>query len=123
MAKNNSKDFIDLMETNPQVRKVYLKLKSTLEEKEAYDQVLDIQLYNCSTQIVLYNKLVNDIIMNGGESREQTVLINLSNSLRNNLKGIGLISEKTIVQKKEDVKEEEEQPLLTMLEEIKEIRG
>ena len=61
--------------------------------------------------------------MNGGESREQTVLINLSNSLRNNLKGIGLISEKTIVQKKEDVKDEEEQPLLTMLEEIKEIRG
>ena len=90
-------DFISL-------KKIYTYLVELMEIKGIYDSSLDIQIFNVSAQIYQYSKLVNSFVeeaaivqqdvRGGGTSKKKNPLladlVALSESLRKNLKELGL---------------------------------
>lgn len=99
-------NFLSVINLPKEVKKVVKYLQELLEEKGLYDTSLDLQVMNVACQIVQYNKIITDflgstsIVMNpvtrtnGQEAAKKNPLladsVNLSNSIRQNLKAIGL---------------------------------
>lgn len=82
------------------IKKVFSYLQSLLEEKGLYDSSLDLQIMNLSSQIIQYNKVIaafisgpTTFVKGQDEIRKNPLMTDsvlLSNSIRNNLKSLGL---------------------------------
>lgn len=97
-------DFISLIRLDKNIKRIYTYMVELMETKGIYDSSLDIQIFNVSAQIYQYSKLVNSFVeetaivqqdvRGGGTSRKKNPLladlVALSESLRKNLKELGL---------------------------------
>ena len=99
-------NFLSVINLPKETKKVVKYLQDLLEEKGLYDSSLDLQIMNVACQICQYNKVITDflastsIVMNpvtrtnGQEAAKKNPLladsVNLSNSIRQNLKALGL---------------------------------
>lgn len=97
-------DFISLIKLDKNIKKIYTYLVELMEIKGIYDSSLDIQIFNVAAQIYQYSKLVNSFVeesaiiqqdvRGGGTSKKKNPLladlVSLSESLRKNLKELGL---------------------------------
>lgn len=104
-------NILSIMQLPKEIENTIQYLQKLLEEKGLYDSSLDFQIMNVASQIVQYNKIITDflastsIIQNPVRGqvdlyqRKNPLLadsINLSNSIRQNLKALGLtLGEKT----------------------------
>lgn len=104
-------EFISLIKLDRNIKKIYVYLVDLLKEKGLYDTSLDIMIFNIAAQIYQYNKLLNSfvesdsIIANAVRGKEGhsykknpllADLVNLSESLRKNLREIGLTLESKV---------------------------
>lgn len=103
-------DFLSIIQLPENVKDTIKYLQELLDEKGLYDNSLDFQIMNVSIQIVQLNKIITEFLSSSAimtnavrgqqepSFRKNPVLadsINLSNSIRQNLKALGLtLSEK-----------------------------
>ena len=97
-------DFINIIKIDKNVKKIYTYVVELMTKKGLYDNSLDIQIFNVSTLIFQYNKLIsafvdegaiveNDVRGGGYAKKKNPLLadlVNLSEALRKNLKELGL---------------------------------
>lgn len=95
---------ISILSVPKPIKKIVNYLTEILKEKQIYDTSLDVQIFNVSSQIYQYNKLMNSFVdedaiidndvRGGGTSRKKNPLlqdlVSISESLRKNLKELGL---------------------------------
>ena len=95
---------ISILSVPKPIKKIVNYLTEILKEKQLYDTSLDVQIFNVSSQIYQYNKLMNSFVdedaiidndvRGGGTSRKKNPLlqdlVSISESLRKNLKELGL---------------------------------
>ena len=99
-------DIFSIMQLPDEVKNTIKYLQTLLEEKGLYDSSLDFQLMNVGSQIVQYQKIITDFLNSTSivknpvrgqvdlYQRKNPLLadsINLSNSIRQNLKALGLV--------------------------------
>ena len=99
-------DIFSIMQLPDEVKNTIKYLQTLLEEKGLYDSSLDFQLMNIGSQIVQYQKIITDFLNSTSivknpvrgqvdlYQRKNPLLadsINLSNSIRQNLKALGLV--------------------------------
>ena len=103
-------DLIKLINLDTKIKKIYNYLVELLKQKGLFDNSLEVQVLNVSCQIYQYQKLINAFV--GTESVVEptktekgykyqrnpltTDLINLSESLRKNLRELGLSLESKV---------------------------
>ena len=103
-------DLIKLINLDTKIKKIYNYLVDLLKQKGLFDNSLEVQVLNVSCQIYQYQKLINAFV--GTESVVEptktekgykyqrnpltTDLINLSESLRKNLRELGLSLESKV---------------------------
>jgi len=103
-------DLIKLINLDTKIKKIYNYLVELLKQKGLFDNSLEVQVLNVSCQIYQYQKLINAFV--GTESVVEptktekgykyqrnpltTDLINLSESLRKNLRELGLTLESKV---------------------------
>ena len=98
-------DFLSIIQLPDPVKDTIKYLQELLDEKGLYDNSLDFQIMNVSIQIVQLNKIITEFLSSSAimsnavrgqqepSFRKNPVLadsINLSNSIRQNLKALGL---------------------------------
>jgi hypothetical protein len=97
-------NLLNILKIDKNIRKLITYLTELLTEKGLYDSSLDIQIFNVACLLFQYNKLVNTFVTEstiieqdvrgGGTSRKKNPilneLVNCSESLRKNLKELGL---------------------------------
>lgn len=97
-------NLLNILKIDKNIRKLINYLTELLTEKGLYDSSLDIQIFNVACLLFQYNKLVNTFVTEstiieqdvrgGGTSRKKNPilneLVNCSESLRKNLKELGL---------------------------------
>ena len=99
-------DIFSIMQLPDEVKNTIKYLQTLLEEKGLYDSSLDFQLMNVGSQIVQYQKIITDFLNSTSivknpvrgqvdlYQRKNPLLadsINLSKSIRQNLKALGLV--------------------------------
>lgn len=103
-------DLIKLINLDTKIKRIYNYLVELLKQKGLFDNSLEVQVLNVSCQIYQYQKLINAFV--GTESVVEptktekgykyqrnpltTDLINLSESLRKNLRELGLSLESKV---------------------------
>lgn len=116
--------FLNILKVNKEVKKIVDYVTKTLTDKGLYEEGLDIQIFSVACQIYQMNKLMDAYISStaiiendvrgGGTSYKKNPLINdltnVSESLRKNLKALGLNFDATV--KGVD----EKNPLATMID-------
>lgn len=97
-------NLLNILKIDKNIKKLINYLTELLTEKGLYDSSLDIQIFNVACLLFQYNKLVNTFVTEstiveqsvrgGGTSRKKNPilneLVNCSESLRKNLKELGL---------------------------------
>lgn len=97
-------NLLNILKIDKNIRKLINYLTELLTEKGLYDSSLDIQIFNVACLLFQYNKLVNTFVTEstiveqsvrgGGVSKKKNPilneLVNSSESLRKNLKELGL---------------------------------
>lgn len=110
LIKEKFMDLIKLINLDTKIKKIYNYLVDLLKQKGLFDNSLEVQVLNVSCQIYQYQKLINAFV--GTESVVEptktekgykyqrnpltTDLINLSESLRKNLRELGLSLESKV---------------------------
>jgi hypothetical protein len=99
-------NIFSIMQLPKEIENTINYLQQLLEEKGLYDSSLDFQIMNVASQIVQYNKIITDFLSSTSivknpvrgqvdlYQRKNPLLadsINLSNSIRQNLKALGLV--------------------------------
>jgi hypothetical protein len=99
-------NIFSIMQLPKEIENTINYLQQLLEEKGLYDSSLDFQIMNVASQIVQYNKIITDFLASTSivknpvrgqvdlYQRKNPLLadsINLSNSIRQNLKALGLV--------------------------------
>ncbi len=95
-------ELIKLINLDKKIKKIYDYLVEILKQKGLYDNSLDVQILNVSSQIFQFQKLTNALVQmditpvrteNSYKYQRNPItadLVNLSESLRKNLKELGL---------------------------------
>lgn len=95
-------ELIKLINLDKKIKKIYDYLVDILKQKGLYDNSLDVQILNVSSQIFQFQKLTNALVLmditpvrteNSYKYQRNPItadLVNLSESLRKNLKELGL---------------------------------
>lgn len=95
-------ELIKLINLDKKIKKIYDYLVDILKQKGLYDNSLDVQILNVSSQIFQFQKLTNALVQmditpvrteNSYKYQRNPItadLVNLSESLRKNLKELGL---------------------------------
>lgn len=95
-------ELIKLINLDKKIKKIYEYLVEILRQKGLYDNSLDVQILNVSSQIFQFQKLTNALVQmdvtpvrteNSYKYQRNPItsdLVNLSESLRKNLKELGL---------------------------------
>ena len=103
-------DLIKLINLDNKIKKIYNYLVDLLKQKGVFDNSLEVQILNVSCQIYQYQKLINafvgtDSVIEPTKTEKgykysrnplTTDLINLSESLRKNLRELGLSLESKV---------------------------
>lgn len=103
-------DLIKLINLDNKIKKIYNYLVDLLKQKGLFDNSLEVQILNVSCQIYQYQKLINafvgtDSVIEPTKTEKgykysrnplTTDLINLSESLRKNLRELGLSLESKV---------------------------
>lgn len=103
-------DLIKLINLDNKIKKIYNYLVDLLKQKGLFDNSLEVQILNVSCQIYQYQKLINAFVETNSvvdpvktekgykyqRNPLTTDLINLSESLRKNLRELGLSLESKV---------------------------
>ena len=103
-------ELIKLVNLDNKIKKIYNYLVDLLKQKGLFDNSLEVQVLNVSCQIYQYQKLINAFVQTDSVTEQiktekgykyqrnpiTTDLINLSESLRKNLRVVGLSLESKV---------------------------
>lgn len=103
-------ELIKLVNLDNKIKKIYNYLVDLLKQKGLFDNSLEVQVLNVSCQIYQYQKLINAFVQTDSVTEQiktekgykyqrnpiTTDLINLSESLRKNLRELGLSLESKV---------------------------